>query len=489
MKKPNGHFVYILKWVCVWLFFAVLSFPLTLMILNGPEKPNETLAESVVELQPFSVRAYVTGTFHENFDAWFSKHFSYRNEMVSLHRNILYRWEMSKLSIAVQDLLLLPDKNDLPKPPLYSDDDAQTDPTDHTPKDPEAIYTDPDNIYAEVNRLQLAQQPVEPVGFKGSDGILVGRSGYLFQDAYIDEYYGFTSDYTSITKEGIDQTVRQLEYIQEELWDRYDITMVYVISPNKVSMYDEYVSQYYLRRYPPNEGYVRPVDMLRDSLQDSEVIYLDSVEHYKKIGLLNTFTKTGTHWNHLASFETTAEIIRLYEKYGSKSVKTMDSIRVFSQKDPVSDGSNTSDDADIYHILYDALGDVPGKIMDDAYYYSEVALKNTKAAPISILLQGGSFATDIDYYLRKYDIGEVRYIHYNGIRHRNTWEGEDPWSRGIMIWESILADLDLIIFEVNENYIRSKHCSGNDWQGECGDHTIGSNATYDSLYAFLKATE
>ena len=262
-----------------------------------------------------------------------------------------------------------------------------------------------------------------------------------------------------------------------------------MISPNKVSMYEDYVSEYYLHRYPSNEGYVRPVDMLRDCLENSEVIYLDSVAHYREIGLLNTFTKTGTHWNHLASFETTAEIVRLYQKYGSKSVKTMNSVSVLSQKEPVSDGSNTSNDADIYHILYDALGEVPGRIMDDAYYYPEVVLQNPDAAPIRVLLQGGSFATDIDYYLRTYDIGHVRYIHYNGIRHRNTWEGEDPWSHGIMVWESILDGLDLIIFEVNENYIRSKHCSGDDWQGECGDHTIGSNATYDSLYAFLKATE
>ena len=58
-----------------------------------------------------------------------------------------------------------------------------------------------------------------------------------------------------------------------------------------------------------------------------------------------------------------------------------------------------------------------------------------------------------------------------------------------MVWEDILQDLDLIIFEVNENYIRSEHCTGNDWQGECGSHVIGSNATYDSLYEFLIATE
>jgi hypothetical protein len=254
-------------------------------------------------------------------------------------------------------------------------------------------------------------------------------------------------------------------------------------------MYERCVPEYYRHAFLPAEHYVRPVDMLRDALKDRDLLYLDSTAHYQSVGLLNTFTGTGTHWNHLASFETTAEILRIYDDFGATPVRLLEIQRVLSQNEPVSDGEHTSNDADIFHILYDDMGDVPNQIKDEAYYYPEVTVKNPDAKPIRILLQGGSFATDIDYYLRTYGIGEVRYIHYNGIRHRNTWEGEDPWSRGIEIWDKILTGLDLLIFEVNENYIRSEHCSGTDWEGECGDHTIGSNATYDSLYAFLKSTE
>ena len=490
MEKRANRVIYVLQWIAVFAFFSMLSFPIAFMSLNGPEEHQEVLAEEAVELQPVSFRTYVTGTFHENFAAWFAQHLSYRYEMISLHRRMLYHWEMSKPSLAAHNFLYwLGGKQAPPIESTHPDGQGSAKPTEPTPDIPKDIYTDPGNIYAEVNQLLLDEQPIEPKGFKGAQGICIGKSGYLYQQPYMDEYYGNSSDYTSITKEGIEQTVRQLEYIQEELWVRYDITMIYLISPNKVSMYEQYVPDYYRYQYLPNENYVRPVDMLRDALKDSRVLYVDSVEHYHNIGLLNTFTKTGTHWNHLASFEATAEAVRLYEQYGASPVKTMEAVRVLSQAEPVSDGENTNNDADIYHILYDAMGNVPGKIMDEEYFYPEVAVQNVNAAPIRVLLQGGSFATDIDFYLRTYQIAQVRYIHYNGIRHRNTWEGDDPWSRGNMIWEKILDDLDLIIFEVNENYIRSKHCSGNNWETECGDHSIGSNATYDSLYAFLKATE
>jgi hypothetical protein len=135
------------------------------------------------------------------------------------------------------------------------------------------------------------------------------------------------------------------------------------------------------------------------------------------------------------------------------------------------------------------LGDVPGKIVDDACYAPDVVVENKDAAPINILIQGGSFTHEILYFLKHYNVGNVRQIYYNGDRNVGAWGKYDPWKKGIMVWEEILYNLDLIIFEETEAQVRGGHVTDGNWENGSKDGNIGSNAVYDSLYEFLKATE
>ncbi len=484
----QGKVTYVIQLAIILVFLGVLCFPLTMMIIDGPDE-TQVESEAATELVALDYESYFTGEFHQAFESWFSHHYPMRSSVVSMFRDVLYRYEMSKPAIAVIEALksvgsAYGQTTEQPK----EETPVVTDPDSGEVIDPMAIYTDPNNIYAEINRKQMAEEPVEPSGYKGSSAVYIGKSGYLYESGYIDEYYGYTEMFQNMKDEGIEETVRRLEYIQKELDRRYGITMIYILSSSKASEYAEYIPDHYKNRFIADPNYVRPVDRLRTYLADSQVNYLDSSMYYKEIGLKVTFPKTGIHWNHLASFESTAELIRMYvELSGNEDVKLLDTKGVISSPTPLPTGGNS--DIDVYNILYGTLGDVEGKIMDDAYYEPDVVVSNETAPDINVLVQGGSFTGDIVNYMTKYDVADVRRIYYNGDRNVDSWGAQSPWTKGIMVWEEILKGLDLIIFEQTEAQIRGEHVTDGDWLAGSTNGYIGSNAVYDSLYEFLKATE
>ncbi|MBQ7337280.1 MAG: hypothetical protein IJW40_02375 [Clostridia bacterium] len=485
MEKKATTVTYVIQTTIILLFFAILCFPLTLMALDGPDE-TAVESEAAAELVPLSAETYFDGSFHSAFEAWFSHHYPLRSSVVATFRDSLYNLEMSKPAIAVMNLLTSVGSAYTSDTPIDTDQPPVVDPDTGEEVDPMAIYTDPNNIYAEINLKQMEEVPVEPKGFKGSDKVYIGKSGYLFESSYIDEYYGYSYPYNEVTEEGIVTTVERLEYIQQELEDRYGITMLYILSSSKASQYEAFIPDHYKNRFIANPDYVRPVDMLRPLLAQSSINYLDSSEYYKEIGLLATFPKTGIHWNHIASFESTAELVRMYADISGDYVKMPYAVGVKSSTTPIGYGNS---DVDVFNILYGTLGNVEGKIMDEAYYEPDVGVENEDANPINIFIQGGSFTSDIMYYLRQYGVGNVRRIYYNGNSSTENWGNQNPWTKGIMVWETVLEDVDLVIFEQTEQQIRSGHVTDGDWESGSNNSAIGSNAVYDSLYEFLKATE
>lgn len=473
MNRKNKTVTFVLQLVIVLLFFTMLCFPLTLMALDGPDN-TEIESEAATELLPLNLRNYVTGAFHKAFEPWFSHHYPMRSSVVGLFRDFFYRLEMSKPAIFIMDALT-----------SVGEQPSQETPTPETPTDPMAIYTDPSNMYAEINKKQMADTPVEPKGFKGSNAVHVGKSGYLYEAGYINEYYGFGDYYANFDYSGVDETVHRLLYIQDELAERYGIVMLYIISSSKASQYADYIPDHYKNRYIIDENYVRPVDYMRPLLAASTINYLDSSAYFKEIGLLATFPKTGIHWNHVASFEATAELVRMYADISHHDVKLLDTQGVIKTPTIPAGGNN---DQDVFNILYGALDDATDAIIDDEYYAPDVVVTNENAPRINVLLQGASFTADIEYYLETYDVANVRRIYGVGDRH-DPWGANNPWKRGIMVWDDILVGLDLIIFEATEAMIHQGHCLGDDWLKEYTAPDLGSNAIYDSLYEFLMATE
>ena len=524
-KPSNVNFV--IRLTVILVFFAVALFPMCLMALDGPEQPDSNMQEDTIKLVAPTPSNYFSGKFQSTFESWLSKYYPLRSSIVSKYGNIKIEIENSKPIVSIMNALKGDAGVQAPVCTMHVDDDfngvcdvcgkenlygdildndpntpeddpnnpdkdpgnPDDDPVD-PPKPPVNIYLDPNNIYSSINRLQMMQVPIEPSGFKGDSGIAIGKSGYLYEYGYMDEYLGLSgSVYANVKDEGLQETVDKLEYIQKEL-EKRGITMLYVISSSKASAYADYIPDHYKNSVTTVPGYVRPVDRLRAMLAESDINYLDSAEYYKEIGLLVTFPKTGIHWNALASFETTSKLINMYSELTGKETVELVSRGVLSYDYAPSDFNN---EQDIFGILY---GRVDPKyketaIKDDAYYSPDIVVDNQNAPKINVLLHGGSFAHSIRHYIATYGVGNVTQTWYNDM----SSTGRDPWTEGPEAWKYILEGKDLIIFEATEQQIRGDHKTDNMTWTEAAlsagvyNPSIGHNAVYDSLYEYLKAHE
>jgi hypothetical protein len=263
------------------------------------------------------------------------------------------------------------------------------------------------------------------------------------------------------------------------------IEMLYVITSSKASAYADYIPDHYKNSITTKPGYVRPIDRLRPMLAASSVNYLDSSEYYKEIGLRVTFPKTGIHWNALASFESTAKLIHMYQELSGKKTVTLKATGVQSYNAPPSHFNN---EQDIFNILYGRVDASyrESAIKDDAYYAPKIESENQNAKKINVLLHGGSFAHSISHYLRTYGVANVTQSWYNDL----SSTGHNLWTEGPEAWGSILQGKDLIIFEATEQQIRGGHKTASmSWVDAANNGHLGHNATYDSLYEYLKAHE
>ncbi len=536
MDKKPSNVNFVIRLTVILAFFAVMLFPMCLMALDGPDKVDASMQEDKIELKKPTVQAYLDGSFQSTFESWLSKYYPLRSSIVSAFNEMKMDVENAEVIVQIMNTL----KGDAFKPTpdgpqeceMHTDDDfdgvcdvcgkqnlygdiLDNDPTDkpdqpgtdqpgtdepgkdepgtddpgtdepNPPKPPVNIYLDPNNIYSGINRLQYLQTPKEPAGFKGDHGIKIGKSGYLYEIAYMEEYLGVSgSVYTAVTDDGLQEMVNRMKYIQEELAKR-GITMLYVTTSSKASAYADYIPEHYKNSVTTVPGYVRPIDRLRVMLEGSGINYLDSAKYYEEIGLLVTFPKTGIHWNALASFESTSKLLSMYRDLTGKQTVDIFCRGVLSYGDAPSGFNN---EKDIFNILY---GRVDPKyraeaIQDDAYYAPDIVVGNQGAPKLNVLVQGGSFAHSIVHYMGNYGVANVTQVYYNDFG--NT--GRNPWTEGPEAWATILQGKDLIVFEATEQQIRGAHKTDNmSWAEAANNGHLGHNAIYDSLYEYLKAHE
>ena len=234
-------------------FFAVALFPMCLMALDGPEEPNAEAQEDTIVLVAPTADNYITGKFQTTFESWLSKYYPLRSAIVSKYSQMKMDIENSGAVIQIMNVLkgntaTSPDNTicemhvdddfngvcDVCSTKLYdvgpvnpdtpggSDGDQGENGGDQggdngeqggTTTPPVNVYLDPSNIYSKINRLQLLYgTPKEPTGFKGDSGIKIGKSGYLYEYTYMDEYLGVSGTvYTQVTDEGLQTMVDRME--------------------------------------------------------------------------------------------------------------------------------------------------------------------------------------------------------------------------------------------------------------------------------------
>ncbi|MCL2774008.1 MAG: hypothetical protein FWD71_11725 [Oscillospiraceae bacterium] len=321
----------------------------------------------------------------------------------------------------------------------------------------------------------LQQGPLQdPADFRGTDWVVIGKDGYLYENGYINEYLGTAPKYVNVTDDQLQSRVDKLKYIQDTLFNR-GVAFCVVITPSKGANLSQFIPDYYKADHITPVGYVRPYIRFKQFLTDKGVYFVDSETVLKSVGLTNTFPKTGTHWNKLSSYEVTREIVSEYERQTGIQVQHLASHGIISSKTPCPFNAN---EQDIFGILMQSnRQDMKDAIVDDEYYWQDAYLTDTTNPKIGhMIIQGGSFTGDLNYYFGNLQLASgVQSYYYNNGGNVN------------INWQHQLRSSKFVLLEVNEQFIYNMGGDAPAWaENDINILPLGNNIV-DSLYDYLVA--
>ncbi|MCL1857645.1 MAG: hypothetical protein FWF92_00210 [Oscillospiraceae bacterium] len=438
--------------VMITLFVYIIAIPLILLFIIG-EAPHDLDGEKDYELPGFSISTFFIGKFQKDFENWFSTKYPLRPEIVEIYGVL----DAKKDSVNINFLKVPPDNIIEP-------------PEEEPEEEPEEIII----IEPRFPEYNLPQEILyDPDGYRGTEHVIIGKNGCLYENGYINEYYGYAQKYINVTDIELKSRVKILKEIQNELALR-DIAFCVAISPSKASAMPDYIPDWYIAQNKTiSEDYIRPYLRFVDFLKEAEVYFVDSSALYKSLGLTNTFPKTGIHWNKFASFETCVAIIAEYERQTGEEIKHLaaDEIR-FSQNPP----GFGNPEMDIFGIVYSGKKkEKQNAIVDEKYYWHDAYTSNTgKPAIKHMLIQGGSFTGDFYHYFGSFGIASEM----SGYYYNNGGDIDINWKHEI-------DKTKFVLLEVNEQFIYNIGGNAPSWgQNDIVILDLGPNII-DSLWEYL----
>lgn len=464
--------------IVVVLFMAMLFMPLLLLFTTGEDKVVME-GEKQYTRPAFTVSEFATSEFQNAFESWFSTKYPMRSSFVSSYRQLQY--DTSNIGFDISSVFLVSATTD--------EEALKAEGTEQAAADGEAVgaetgYSVENPMYADINKRLYERKAVESASYKGTEQVVVGKSGYLYENGYINEYYGYSQKYRDCSDEYLQERVEKLAYIQERL-SKMGKAFALIITPSKAAEYERFIPEWYKAQNVPPEDYERPVERLIPLLDEAGITYLRCSDYYKEIGLDETFPLTGIHWNKIAAFEASRKMIDIYEELRGVTTRNITSRKIIQRSTISGFGSN---DADIFGIAYSGV-DSKDAIRDDLYYWPEIEIEDYEVEDtFSLFLQGGSFSWDLKYYYEKYGlINKLSQFDYN------NWQGgsdTDPFRIGDEGWKQALMGVDYVILECNEQYVCMMGTNPPRW-GAADKKPLetAEKDVYESLYNYLKSTE
>ena len=310
----------------------------------------------------------------------------------------------------------------------------------------------------------------DPDGYRGTEHVVIGKNGCLYENGYINEYLGYAPKYVKVTDAQLAARVSVLREIQDALAAK-NIAFCVAISPSKASAMPGYIPDWYMEENAPlTPGYVRPYTRFVKLLEGNGVYFVDSAGLYKSLGLTNTFPKTGIHWNRVAAFETCVAVIAEYERQTGAEIRRLATDKIMRGYNPV------ASEQDIFGIVYSGKRkEMDNAIIDPWYYWPDVYVPDAgKPAIPHMTIQGGSFTGDFHHYFGGYGIaaGISAYYYNNGGNVDIDWESE-------------IAKTKFVLLEVNEQFVYNMGGNAPSWGGnDIAVLGLGPNIV-DSLWEYL----
>jgi hypothetical protein len=441
------------------IFIFLIFMPMGLLAATG-QTSSPLSYESAATIPEATLSNYLDGTLTTGIQNWFSKSWPLRSTLVLSYNEMTYLVENIGADNSSGEVV-----------------DNPSDTGEETTGPVEPTYLDFNPLYADINLLRVNREMSEPTGYKGTDQVIIGKAGYLYENGYINEYLGYSKMYRMVTEDTINEQVEKLEYIQKRLAEQ-GTAFVLVFTPSKASQYPDAIPDWYKAANTAPADYVRPYTMMLERLATSTVHYVDSATVYKEAGLQETFPITGTHWNKLAAFETVKALIACYEEQTGETIRHITADKINSSPNPPGFGNP---EQDIFGLVYSSRPNA-NKIVDDKYYWPEIYVENENAERINVFIQGGSFTHDFNTYFPMYKISKkLRSVYYNqdDKLFADTATADKEWG-------NYLNGCDYVILECNEQFVRGFGGNAPQWaQADKNGYDIG-NRVYESLYDYLQ---
>lgn len=123
-----------------------------------------------------------------------------------------------------------------------------------------------------------------------ANGVIIGKEGYLYEESYIDAYYGDNF----VGEEKIKQVVDRL-VVLDSVFRKQGKSLLVVFAPGKASFYPEFIPDRYSRKND-STNYL----FYRDAIAKSGIHFIDFNQWFmsmKRTSQVLLYPKTGIHWS------------------------------------------------------------------------------------------------------------------------------------------------------------------------------------------------
>ena len=275
--------------------------------------------------------------------------------------------------------------------------------------------------------------------------IVVGEQGWLYSLEYI---MCSLDEITEENKVLYDDYVKKIKDIQEKL-EAVGKRFIYIISPNKVEVYPEFLP-YRLKALQRIKGStVNNHEYLVNKLEENGIVFIDAESLLQEDGnmYMPYFSKTGIHWNYYAAAICARKILMQLE-YGDEI-----EIKITPRDMPY------GTEQDIYQ-----LSNIFGGLVDDEYYQVQLFCPSlTNRNKKKVLEMGTSFSAELaTVFGGNQDLLWDELIRYQYFVDKTTYCKDTiaDYETGGVSSDNLkneIANADIVIVESNGTYIPNSH--------------------------------
>jgi hypothetical protein len=155
--------------------------------------------------------------------------------------------------------------------------------------------------------------------YMSNETIIDGKRGNLFGDYYLAVFGHYIEPMRSEEAEALVVMMKYLSNRLKELGSCF----VFVITPNKASVYPEDIPDRYLTKLNRGDREQLNYDMLVPLLKRYEIPYVDgrqiTIEHKESIPV-RAFAKTGVHWSRAVAFFSATALLKTIERESGREM-------------------------------------------------------------------------------------------------------------------------------------------------------------------------